>query len=163
MTWPPTSYFRIPNAACSLIPTIGPHAWTLYSVLARLADQRGECYPSRPTLAHMCKMQEATTRRLERVLVQGGLVEIQPRFTASGTRRSNLYRLNGNPPDREGDVAQEGSAPCEGSAEQEGVVAPDDTTPCHGALGTSLAPARYPYSTHLLRPTVLRHRASCAR
>jgi hypothetical protein len=105
MSWPPQSgFFRVPNAACDdWLPVIGPSAWAVYSVLARMADQNGECYPSLGYLTERAGLKDQrTARRGIEMLVTHNLVTVSERWTERGARRSNVFRLNSSPPAREG-------------------------------------------------------------
>ena len=138
MNWLASRYFRIPDSATDLLPIVGVHAWALYTVLARMADTGGECFPSRDHLATKSGLSHRATRAAEQALVDAGLVEIRPRFTPGGGCRSNLYRLIAPPPIREG-ASEDGGAPrAEGA--HGATLAPDDSRTPHGAPGEGCAP-----------------------
>lgn len=69
-----------------------PHVVLL--ALADIADNRGFCYPSVPTLAELCVLDVRTVQRVLRKLVAGGYMRIEQRFRPDGSRTSNGYLLN---------------------------------------------------------------------
>lgn len=60
--------------------------------LADMANDAGECWPSRGTLAEMCGVKWRYVRACLQKLQERGLVEIMERFQ-DNKQRSNLYRL----------------------------------------------------------------------
>jgi len=62
-------------------------------VLAVLAGQRGECWPSSTTLSRMTGYQPASVRRLLRDLEHAGLISRTPRTDGAGRSLAPLIRL----------------------------------------------------------------------
>lgn len=60
--------------------------------LADMANDAGECWPSRGTLAEMCGVKWRYVRACLQKLQESGLIEIVERFQ-DNKQRSNLYRL----------------------------------------------------------------------
>lgn len=62
--------------------------------LADMANDAGECWPSRGTLAEMCELDPNSIRRHIQTLRKKRLIEVRERF-ADNRQRSNLFRLIG--------------------------------------------------------------------
>lgn len=73
---------------------ISSHAVRLYGVLRRYADQNGQCFPSRRTLANRCKVSESTLDRVMKELIHCGAVSVDHRTSGEGDFASNLYMLH---------------------------------------------------------------------
>ena len=61
--------------------------------LADAADDQGVCWPSIPTVARKCCLSKRTIQRTLQDLVNGGWLQVEPRFRKDGSRTSNSYRL----------------------------------------------------------------------
>jgi hypothetical protein len=70
----------------------------LLLVLGDLADARGYCFPSHKYLADDGGVSESTIRRLIKMLASRKLLTIVPRFRGDGSRTSNGYQLEMDPP-----------------------------------------------------------------
>ena len=80
--------------------SLPPTSKLVLMALADIADDRGICWPSHPTLAAKCTLTDRTVRRVLGVLQAQDLVFIESRFNSSGSRASNRYRLAvDTPPD----------------------------------------------------------------
>jgi len=62
--------------------------------LADMANDAGECWPSRGTLAEMCGLDPNSIRRHIQTLREKRLIEVRERF-ADNRQKSNLFRLTG--------------------------------------------------------------------
>ena len=79
------------NWAWSL--TLSPRAKLVLMSLADAADDQGVCWPSIPTVARKCCLSKRTIQRTLQDLVNGGWLQVEPRFRKDGSRTSNSYRL----------------------------------------------------------------------
>lgn len=80
---------------------LAPTPKLVLMALADIADDRGICWPSHPTLAVKCSVTDRTVRRILVLLQAHKLVAIEPRFKTTGSRTSNRYRLAvDTPPDK---------------------------------------------------------------
>jgi len=79
------------NWAWSL--TLSPREKLVLMSLADAADDRGVCWPSIPTVARKCCLSKRTIQRTLQDLVNGGWLQVEPRFRKDGSRTSNSYRL----------------------------------------------------------------------
>jgi hypothetical protein len=70
-----------------------PTSKLVLMALADIADDRGICWPSHPTLAAKCSLTDRTVRRVLVSLQAHKLVVVEPRFNTTGSRTSNRYRL----------------------------------------------------------------------
>ena len=61
--------------------------------LGESADDQGVCWPSVPTLARRCSLSVRTVQRILQDLEARGLIRIEPRYRADGSRTSNRYIL----------------------------------------------------------------------
>ena len=78
-----------------------PTSKLVLMALADIADDKGICWPSHPTLAAKCSLTDRTVRRVLLLLQAHQLVVIEPRFKTTGSRTSNRYRLAiDTPPDK---------------------------------------------------------------
>lgn len=78
-----------------------PTSKLVLMALADIADDRGVCWPSHPTLAAKCSLTDRTVRRILVLLQARKLVVVEPRFKATGSQTSNRYRLAvDTPPDK---------------------------------------------------------------
>jgi Helix-turn-helix domain len=78
-----------------------PTSKLVLMALADIADDRGVCWPSHPTLAAKCSLTDRTVRRILVLLQTHKLVVVEPRFKATGSQTSNRYRLAvDTPPDK---------------------------------------------------------------
>jgi Helix-turn-helix domain len=78
-----------------------PTSKLLLMALADIADDKGICWPSHPTLAAKCSLTDRTVRRVMVLLEARQLVVVEPRFKTTGSRTSNRYRLAvDTPPDK---------------------------------------------------------------
>ena len=78
-----------------------PTSKLVLMALADIADDKGICWPSHPTLAVKCSLTDRTVRRVLALLQAHELVVIEPRFKTTGSRTSNRYRLAvDTPPDK---------------------------------------------------------------
>ncbi len=73
--------------------TLPPTSKLVLMALADIADDRGVCWPSHPTLAAKCSLTDRTVRRILVLLQAHKLVVVEPRFKATGSQTSNRYRL----------------------------------------------------------------------
>lgn len=81
--------------------TLPPTSKLVLMALADIADDRGVCWPSHPTLAAKCSLTDRTVRRILVLLQAHKLVVVEPRFKATGSQTSNRYRLAvDTPPDK---------------------------------------------------------------
>lgn len=65
-------------------------------ILLKLADQandHGECWPARCTIADECGVSVATVKRRIAALAAAGLLDVEERRRDDGSQSSNLYRL----------------------------------------------------------------------
>lgn len=65
-------------------------------ILLKLADQAnddGECWPSRRTIAEACETSVSTVTRSVRYLITWGFISVVERQRDDGARSSNLYRF----------------------------------------------------------------------
>ena len=98
-----------------------PTSKLLLMALADIADDRGICWPSHPTLAAKCSLTDRTVRRILVLLQAYNLVVVEPRFKTTGSRTSNRYRLAVDiPPDKlsggiRTPVTEGGGHPCPGA------------------------------------------------
>lgn len=65
----------------------------LYAVLRRYADQNGNCFPTRKTLATRVKVSEATVDRLLKELQGIGALVVRNRKAESGAYTSSMYTV----------------------------------------------------------------------
>jgi Helix-turn-helix domain len=70
-----------------------PTSKLVLMALADIADDRGVCWPSHPTLAAKCSLTDRTVRRILVLLQEHKLVVVERRFKATGSQTSNRYRL----------------------------------------------------------------------
>ncbi len=73
--------------------TLSPRAKLVLMSLADAADDQGVCWPSIPTVARKCCLSKRTIQRTLQDLVNGGWLQVEPRFRKDGSRTSNSYRL----------------------------------------------------------------------
>jgi hypothetical protein len=76
-----------------LVADVSDRAVRLYAVLARYADQAGECWPMRRTLADRLGCSVDSVDRAVRELKKAGAVRVEPRRTAGGDQTSNTYTV----------------------------------------------------------------------
>jgi hypothetical protein len=88
----PPGWFRLPNWALELIRQVGLLAFAVYCVLAKHADERGECWPSIGRIASDCDCSRRSAQRALKLLIDAGFVRSIERKTDSG-QTSNLYCL----------------------------------------------------------------------
>jgi hypothetical protein len=78
-----------------------PTSKLVLMALADIADDRGVCWPSHPTLAAKCSLTDRTVRRILVLLQAHQLVVVEPRFKPTGSQTSNRYWLAvDTPPDK---------------------------------------------------------------
>lgn len=73
---------------------ISANSVRLYGVLRRYADQNGQCFPSRRTLAQRCKVSESTLDRCIKELINIRAISVQHRESADGDFASNMYMIH---------------------------------------------------------------------
>lgn len=81
-----------------LHPDLTDKAKLLFALLDRHAGADGDCFPSKRRLAEMLGCDTRTIIRAKDLLEQVGALEVQPRYD-DGRQTSNLYILNGLPPE----------------------------------------------------------------
>lgn len=69
-----------------------PTAQALYMWLSSYANETGDCFPSRKTLANDCGCSEDSVDKMISVLLEAGLLEKRKRI-ANGEYQSNMYRV----------------------------------------------------------------------
>jgi len=72
---------------------ISGNAVRLYGVLRRYADQNGQCFPTRKTLASRVRVSEATVDRLIKELQDIGALLVRNRKADSGGYTSSMYTV----------------------------------------------------------------------
>jgi hypothetical protein len=71
-----------------------PTAKLVLLALADIADDAGSCWPSQNVIAAKCSITSRTVQRIIVTLQGQGLLVIEPRYRADGSRSSNRYRLS---------------------------------------------------------------------
>lgn len=77
-------------------PELPLQAKAVYALLATYADDDGRdsCYPRQETMAEQLGVSVDTIQRHLAVLVEAGVVEVEPRFRPDGGRSTNDYQLH---------------------------------------------------------------------
>ncbi|ALG75742.1 hypothetical protein VY88_33185 [Azospirillum thiophilum] len=78
-------------------PDIDADGLAVLAALSTYANARGECWPSQATLATALKRSRSTVNRILGHLAAAGVIEVEPRKSATGGRLSCLYRLRLEP------------------------------------------------------------------
>lgn len=94
-----TNYFAI-IPEWILHSDISANAIRLYCVLNRYANQNGQAWPSRKSIADLMRISVATVDRAKDELVGIRALTVEARKTPSGDPSSNLYTLITEPPKR---------------------------------------------------------------
>lgn len=74
-------------------PDLGATAVRVYCALVRHAGRGGDCYPSVPRLADLCRCSVDSVRRAKKQLTDAGVLIVEERRTDRGDRASDRYRL----------------------------------------------------------------------
>ncbi|WP_326910655.1 helix-turn-helix domain-containing protein [Sedimentibacter sp. MB31-C6] len=69
------------------------HSKIVYAGLKKYSNSEGLCFPSRNTLAEICKISLSTLRKAINNLVEAKIVNKESRFRQNGSQTSNLYSL----------------------------------------------------------------------
>lgn len=88
----------VPHAVIDLIPEIGPTPFAVYSVLAKYANEKQQCWPSIATIQSVVRIRRENIWRVLQKLQQHNLICIEQRSKESGAQTSNLYTLLCIPP-----------------------------------------------------------------
>lgn len=71
-----------------------PRTFAVYCCLLRHKNQTtNECWPSRETIAKMCRCTRRTVDKAMHELCDSGLIKKEERFADDGRRTSNLYTV----------------------------------------------------------------------
>lgn len=68
------------------------NAFAVYGALAYFTDDKGQCFPSRLTLANRCGMSRPVVDKALKELEDKLMIDIEPRFI-NGKQTTNLYTL----------------------------------------------------------------------
>ncbi len=71
---------------------LSPKAFAVYGALAYFCDNKGQCFPSRVTLANRCGMSRPVVDKALKELEDKLMIDIEPRFI-NGKQTTNLYTL----------------------------------------------------------------------
>ena len=84
------SFIVVPNSG--KLSGLDPQTQCLFMWLCFFANQEGECFPSRATLANKTGMSDNTVDRKVKELIAFGFIEKENRFV-NGEAKSNLYHI----------------------------------------------------------------------
>lgn len=85
------SFITVPSR--DALRGLNPIAQSLYMWLCAYANETGQCFPSRKTLAFDVGCSEATIDRMVALLIEKGLLKKKHQKTAEGDMGSNLYTV----------------------------------------------------------------------
>ncbi len=85
------NYFIIPNSIFNR--GLSAKAIAVYCCLARHAGTKGQCFPSRRTVARECSLGISSVDRAVAELLQSKLIKKEQRKNSVGGKTSNLYYI----------------------------------------------------------------------